>query len=199
MVKRAIIRLGDPTSHGGMVLEAFPALNIYGKPAAGIGHRGYCPLCKQEFVIVAGVHNFTYCGKNIAVEGMPTSCGAILIATQHQATVDDVSVSHVPAPAPLHISSSPESLVEESSYDLHFLVQGEKSGKPMPNVPYKIMLDDATELIGKTDARGLTAKVSATYPALATIIAPYYDECENDDAGSTDADYGCDSCLSDSA
>ncbi|MBS0369476.1 MAG: PAAR domain-containing protein [Proteobacteria bacterium] len=89
MAKRAIIRLGDPTSHGGTVQEAFPALTIYGKPAAGLGHRGYCPQCKRDFVIVAGARNFRYLGKNIAVEGMQTSCGAMLIATQRQASIDD--------------------------------------------------------------------------------------------------------------
>lgn len=194
MVKRAIIRLGDPTTHGGMVLEAFPALNIYGKPAAGIGHRGYCPLCEREFIIVAGVRNFTYCGKSIAVEGMSTSCGAVLIATQHQAMVEDISGTHAPIPTPPH-SVLPKSLVAASGYDLRFRVQGAKSGKPMPNVPYKITLDDATELIGKTDAQGLTERVSATYPAIATIIAPYHDEYQDDGSGELDADYGCDSCL----
>jgi uncharacterized Zn-binding protein involved in type VI secretion len=91
VAERAIIRMGDPTSHGGVVLEGFPTLNIYGKNAAGIGHRGQCPKCKTTFTIVAGVSNYTFMGKNVAVEGMLTSCGATLIATQGQATVDDTS------------------------------------------------------------------------------------------------------------
>ncbi|MDW5416458.1 PAAR domain-containing protein [Iodobacter sp. CM08] len=91
MAKRAIIRIGDLTSHGGVVLEGFSTLNIYGKNAAGVGHKGQCPQCKTTFTIVAGASNYTFMGKNVAVEGMLTSCGATLIATQGQATVDDAS------------------------------------------------------------------------------------------------------------
>lgn len=96
MTKRAIIRIGDPTSHNGTVLEGFSALKVYGKNAAGIGHRGHCPQCKRDFVIVAGAANYTFMGKNVALEGMKTSCGATLIATQGQATVDTAPSEPVP-------------------------------------------------------------------------------------------------------
>ena len=87
MTSRAIIREGDPTSHGGTVLEGFPSLAFYGKRAAGIGHRGYCPQCKQDFLIIEGASNRRHMGRGIAVEGMRTSCGATLIATQQQAKI----------------------------------------------------------------------------------------------------------------
>ena len=35
-----IIRLGDTTSHGGTVIEAFGQTDLNGKPMAGVGHRG---------------------------------------------------------------------------------------------------------------------------------------------------------------
>lgn len=104
MTKRAIIRQGDPTSHGGTVLQGFEMLSIYGKSAAGIGHRGYCPACKQDFVITAGAGNVSYFGQHIALEGMLTSCGATLIATQHEVTVDD-AVSAGPA-SPLRAATN---------------------------------------------------------------------------------------------
>lgn len=91
---KPIIREGDPTSHGGTVLEAFPTLTVFGKRAAGIGHQGFCPKCKTTFTIVAGAKNYTFMGKNVAVEGMQTSCGAVLIATQGQATVGDEPGTH---------------------------------------------------------------------------------------------------------
>lgn len=88
MTSRAIIREGDPTSHGGTVLEGFANLNFYGRQAAGIGHRGYCPQCKQDFLIIEGAPNRRHMGRGLAVEGMRTSCGATLIATQHQARIE---------------------------------------------------------------------------------------------------------------
>ncbi|WP_141651448.1 PAAR domain-containing protein, partial [Pseudomonas weihenstephanensis] len=39
-----IIRLGDSTTHGGVVLEAFSRTDLNGKPIAGVGHNVSCPL-----------------------------------------------------------------------------------------------------------------------------------------------------------
>lgn len=88
MAFRAIIRIGDPTSHGGTVLEGFNNFNVYGKDAAGIGHKVSCPTCKGNHFIIAGAKNFYYFGTEVAVEGMLTSCGAVLIATQKNMIID---------------------------------------------------------------------------------------------------------------
>ena len=37
------IRLGDSTTHGGKVLEAFSRTDLNGKPIAGVGHKVSCP------------------------------------------------------------------------------------------------------------------------------------------------------------
>ena len=42
------IRLGDSTTHGGKVLEAFSRTDLNGKPIAGVGHKVSCPLCKGQ-------------------------------------------------------------------------------------------------------------------------------------------------------
>ncbi len=85
---KAIIRMGDQTSHGGVISEGFPDFIVCGAPAAGVGHTGYCPQCKTQFQILSAGLTASCLGKEIAVEGMTTSCGATLIATQQQATVD---------------------------------------------------------------------------------------------------------------
>ncbi len=78
----AIIRKGDSTSHGGNVLEGFVAFNVFGVPAAGVGHMVYCPRCKGSYAIIQGVQYFRYRGKQVAVDGMKTACGAELRASQ---------------------------------------------------------------------------------------------------------------------
>ncbi|QJE02078.1 PAAR domain-containing protein [Massilia forsythiae] len=88
MGERAIIRQGDRTSHGGTVVEGHPFLLIYGKPAAGAGHKVHCPRCPGNVVIVEGAVNATMMGVRVAVEGMKTSCGATLIASQITATIE---------------------------------------------------------------------------------------------------------------
>jgi len=49
-----IIRLGDSTSHGGTVLEAFNQTDLNGKPMSGVGHKVVYPLCKGVFPITQG-------------------------------------------------------------------------------------------------------------------------------------------------
>ena len=41
-----IIRLGDKTSHDGIVVEGLLTDICMGKPIAYIGHKTYCPKCK---------------------------------------------------------------------------------------------------------------------------------------------------------
>lgn len=94
MAARAIIRMGDSTSHGGRVIEGYSTAIIMGKPIAGVGHKVSCPKCKGVFPIVEGVFNFMILGRSVAVEGMKTSCGAILIASQESSIINIGSGSH---------------------------------------------------------------------------------------------------------
>jgi len=77
-----IIRMGDPTSHGGKVIEGSPFDICHGKPIAYLGHQTYCPQCKGNFPIIDGAATTTFYGKGVALAGMKTACGAVLIATQ---------------------------------------------------------------------------------------------------------------------
>ena len=77
-----IIRLGDPTSHGGRVIEGSMADICHGKPIAYMGHQTFCPQCKGNFPIIHGAPTTTFYGKGVALAGMKTACGAVLIATQ---------------------------------------------------------------------------------------------------------------------
>lgn len=76
-----IIRLGDLTTHGGVVLQAFPQTDLNGKPIAGVGHNVSCPLCKGIFPIAEGSSTYTVDGIPVALDRMKTACGAALIAS----------------------------------------------------------------------------------------------------------------------
>jgi uncharacterized Zn-binding protein involved in type VI secretion len=80
-MKRAVIRLGDRTSHGGVVVTGDQTINVFGKPAARKGDMVSCPKCNGTFPIVEGSLS---CGsdRELALDGMRTSCGAILLASQ---------------------------------------------------------------------------------------------------------------------
>jgi uncharacterized Zn-binding protein involved in type VI secretion len=76
-----VIRLGDLTTHGGVVLQAFSHTDLNGKPIAGVGHNVSCPLCKGIFPIAEGSSTYAVDGIPVALDGMKTACGATLIAS----------------------------------------------------------------------------------------------------------------------
>ena len=81
MSQRSVIRKGDKTSHGGVVVTGDETVVIFGQPMARVGDRVTCPKCGDNHTIVEGVQNV---GSDLltAMEGMRKSCGATLIASQ---------------------------------------------------------------------------------------------------------------------
>lgn len=94
-----IIRQGDPTDHGGTVLEGSLTDICHGKPIAYMGHQVLCPRCKGTYPIIEGVLTTVFYGKGVAVAGMKTACGAALIATQFTDIVEYGGGSAASAPA----------------------------------------------------------------------------------------------------
>jgi len=85
-----VIRLGDKTSHGGVVASASMVSDSGGVPIARVGDTVVCPLhASTPCVIVSGDPTMIVDGKPVARHGDLTSCGATLIASQ-QSTVDQI-------------------------------------------------------------------------------------------------------------
>lgn len=79
---RGVIRLNDPTSHGGRVTSAAPASTVMGVAVARKGDRCSCPLPGHgDCVIAEGDPEVLIDGVPVAFEGHRTSCGAALITT----------------------------------------------------------------------------------------------------------------------
>ncbi|MFM0340887.1 PAAR domain-containing protein [Paraburkholderia fungorum] len=77
---RAMVRLGDWTDHGGMVIEAARDLSHMGIAVALNGHLAACPKCGGKFPILA-TGRMTHRGVAAAYDGDKTGCGAVLIAS----------------------------------------------------------------------------------------------------------------------
>ena len=76
---RRVIRLGDPTTHGGKVVSATTGYVMFGKEVAGRGDKVTCPRPGHGVVtIVEGDPVWTVNGKNVALEGHKCSCGSSL-------------------------------------------------------------------------------------------------------------------------
>jgi uncharacterized Zn-binding protein involved in type VI secretion len=79
---RKVIRLGDPTSHGGSVVSAAPNVSIMEIQVARLGDKCTCPRPgHRDCTIAEGDPNWVIDGRPVALEGHLTTCGAALIST----------------------------------------------------------------------------------------------------------------------
>jgi uncharacterized Zn-binding protein involved in type VI secretion len=78
-----VIRLGDPTSHGGKVTSSSaPHFIVGGLPVVCVGDSCTCPLPGHVGCVVAeGDPNHLIDGVPVAYHGHKVSCGAQLIST----------------------------------------------------------------------------------------------------------------------
>lgn len=82
-MSQPIIRLGDSTSHGGVVVSAASASMVEGKPPARVGDMTTCPIPGHGAnPIVSGDSTCVVDGSPVARQGDMTACGATLIASQ---------------------------------------------------------------------------------------------------------------------
>ncbi|MGZ3183805.1 MAG: PAAR domain-containing protein [Telluria sp.] len=156
---RAVICVGDTTSHGGKVLEGDERFSFHGRPVSRLGHKTYCPQCRGDFPVVEGLSFFTQFGPDAVVEGMRTGCGAELIAsvTKGVLMIDDRRGDAQPAQANDHdIAAS----TQQARYKAQFRAVDDRSGAPVHGLAYRIDLPDGSSLHGHTDEEGCTEEVS---------------------------------------
>lgn len=79
---KALIVIGDKTSHGGTVITCSQFSSTAGKGWARVGDMVSCPRCKGVFPIVEGDAAFRDDGRAVAYHGCKTACGAALISSQ---------------------------------------------------------------------------------------------------------------------
>jgi uncharacterized Zn-binding protein involved in type VI secretion len=79
---RRVIRLDDPTTHGGKVVAAAPNTTAMGVAVARKGDRCFCPMQGHTACFIAeGDPNVLIDGVPVAFDGHATTCGARLIST----------------------------------------------------------------------------------------------------------------------
>ena len=172
MGEKAIIRLGDKTSHNGTVLEGYQDNICMGKPIAGVGHKVSCPKCPGTHTIVEGARSFFVLGVNVAVEGMKTSCGAVLVASQQTDTVEaggggggggggGAGAAAAAAAPAIAAAAAAAAALATSKFDEQFQLV-DKRGQPLANAAYKIVSASGITVEGVTDAEGKTQRVKTS-------------------------------------
>jgi len=76
-----VVRLNDPTSHGGKVTQVeATCFTVSGIAVARVGDKCACPI-HGETTIIEGEARHTIGGIAVAYDGHKTSCGAVLMST----------------------------------------------------------------------------------------------------------------------
>lgn len=84
----SVIRLGDKTTHGGVVVSASPLHVILGIGIARVGDMVICPLPGHGTnPIIEGSPTFTIDGRQVALHGHHSACGCALISSIPTASV----------------------------------------------------------------------------------------------------------------
>jgi uncharacterized Zn-binding protein involved in type VI secretion len=82
-----IVRLGDPTSHGGKVISASDTHLMGGIGIARVGDRVVCPLPGHGInPIIEGMATYLIGGRMVALHGHHCACGCTLISSLITAT-----------------------------------------------------------------------------------------------------------------
>jgi uncharacterized Zn-binding protein involved in type VI secretion len=162
MATGATIRVGDKTDHGGEVVEGFSFFQIDGKPAAGIGHAVTCPKCSGKHYIVGGVDSFSIGGIAVAIDGMKTSCGATLIASQSTHTLEHTSGPVGDATGKFAADSLPQHIASDEYLEQLFVFKHGDTDEPVQGMAYKLtsngsnLVDNAQLTSGSTQSCSLT-------------------------------------------
>jgi uncharacterized Zn-binding protein involved in type VI secretion len=78
----AVVRLGDKTSHGGIVVSASTSHTVRGIGIARVGDMVACPQAGHgQNQIIEGSSTFTIGGRKVALHGHHSACGCALIAS----------------------------------------------------------------------------------------------------------------------
>lgn len=174
MAERPIICVGDTTTHGGTVLEGFANFSVYGRLASGKGHKVRCPRCKGIFVVVEGAENRTVGDVPLALEGMLTSCGAALVASQRAATAETGSTAAQAMPLSAGSSSITTSEVREPEdgpdqiLEQWFAME-DAEGNPVSGYKYDLFRDSAGYAYAVHLSDGETVKVAGTHELRTTV------------------------------
>lgn len=157
---RRVIRLGDPTSHGGAVVSAAERYTMDGIPVARMGDMCTCPVRGHTgCTIVEGDPAWSIDGRPVALEGHLTSCGAALISTFGRLGRghDTGNANTVTGQAIAQANSSPAKSPDgHKDFNDRYAICCAVGGEPLANVEYAIVRANGAVEYGTTDEQGHT-------------------------------------------
>ena len=156
---KKVIRIGDPTSHGGTVLSGSPYRILYKKNVARMGDIVSCPQNGHtNCVIIEGDPSWLVDGKPVALEGHLTSCGAVLFSTLKE--VDRSYEGAEAASTGGGVTAAAKKLTTQVTPKFDEQIRFFWPDRNvMAETRYKLTLADGSFISGTTDAAGKTKRI----------------------------------------
>lgn len=163
MIGKHVIRLGDPTTHGGVVVSATGHFEMLGKPVARLGDKVTCPILGHGGCTIAeGDPLWSIDGIPVALEGHKTSCGASLIST-----LPNVTRSYEGMGAPnqgegaASVTAGVRFAGDDGKKEAHspYDEQTQLISPPMEGLPYFIEVSDGRSFSGRVDQSNLLPRI----------------------------------------
>lgn len=170
---KPVIRLGDPTSHGGYVTSAAATTTLFGKQVACVGDAVSCPKPGHSNCTIAeGDPGWLVGGRPVALDGHKASCGAVLISTlaavmrghETGASVAIAAATEPKPPAAQAFATSSDEL------EYYFVAEGEDGH--VVNLAYRIDADGQKLHEGMLNAGGETRALPMDQDADAIFWIP---------------------------
>ena len=177
---RRFIRLGDRTSHGGIVMTASKLFYIGDKAVARKGDICTCPIKgHRNCIIMEGDPDFLIDDIPAALEGHKLSCGAVLYSSMPNAgrvyeggdsawSGDHLLFETNGSAARPQTAASSKSVFD---FDEHFVLFDDRTGEPAQNFEFHLAGQSEAAKTGITDTGGKTSLVQSKAAEIATFKA----------------------------
>lgn len=160
-MKRALLRQGDKSTRGGVVLEGIDKRTHLGRAITFIGAKVWCEGCKSEGVIGSkGPHkNATMYGKHPALDGDVCLCKCDPPPVMNASQDSSYHVFNETEAGAFEYGSSAKQTTgtHHGVYDEQFALT-DAAGKPLPDTCYTARLPSGELVHGITDSLGRTAR-----------------------------------------
>jgi uncharacterized Zn-binding protein involved in type VI secretion len=161
-MRRAILKLGDKSTNGGVVTEGVDNCTHHGTPITFIGAKVWCNGCKSEgFIASRGPHrNATMHGKQQALDGDICVCKCspppVMLASQDSAW-HSFEAHEL---AGMGCDARAQSMTSEyrGAYDERVRILDDRQ-RPIASAPYHIRTATGAVYKGLTDASGYCPRV----------------------------------------
>ncbi|WP_293935777.1 PAAR domain-containing protein [Iodobacter sp.] len=163
---KKVIRIGDDTSHGGVVVSGAAHRNMFGKAVARVGDMVSCPIPGHgSCPIIEGDPSWNIDGKAVALEGHKTACGAVLFSSMPEVDrsyegsgVASTGGSQSAQSLLKSVAGNSAAKTIKDTYDQHFVLRDHETDTLFKNQKYRITTSLGI-FEGVTDESGLTGKV----------------------------------------